>query len=273
MSLPRPTTYHLVLDLETIPDPALASYNEKTGAGAADADGDEGAEEKPVFRAPPHHKIVVCGSLLLAGPEQDYRPLRTRLDTDECEGLKRLIQTLSDKRVQLITFAGRSFDMPVVMNRAFHYGLPFPRWFSRDGGDYRYRYATWPHVDLMDQMSEYGSALRGKMGDIARLIGLPGKMGGDGSKVAKLVEEGRIEEVKTYNLEDLVEEAGVFFRWLRLRGDLTAAAYTRAADHLLAFMGGEPRLAPLLAATDRARFRQVDPWEPKPPSGDSSVAA
>lgn len=249
--------FNLVLDLETIRDPALA-----TCPSGALGPGNE-TEAAPEFPAAPHHKIVVCGALLLAGPEQDFRPLRYRLDTDEREGLKRLIQALSDKRVQLITFAGRSFDIPVVMNRALLYGFPFARFFSRDGGDYRYRYAAGPHIDLMDQLSEFGSARRAQLGDLVRLFGFPGKMAGDGSKVAGLMAAGRVEEVATYNLEDLVEQAALFLRWLRLRGDLSAAAYTRAADKLIAFMAGEPRLAPLLAATDTERFRTVDAWEPE----------
>lgn len=249
----RPS-FSLVLDLETIRDPELAP--------AANA---EPATDVPSIPAAPHHQIVVCGTLLLASPDQDYKPVRYRLDTDEREALKRLIQTLSDRRVQLVTFAGRSFDMPVVMARSLKHGLPFQRFFSRDGGDMRYRYSLGPHIDLMDQMSEWGSSLRPKLGDLVRLFGFPGKIAGDGSKVGEMVAAGRLDEVATYNLEDLTETAALFLRWMRLRGELDAAAYSRASRHLVDFMAREPRLHPLYRATNITRFCVIEDWEPREP--------
>jgi hypothetical protein len=68
-----------------------------------------------------------------------------------------------------------------------------------------------------------------KLGDVARLIGLPGKTDMDGSKVADVVAEGNIPEnmrkVGAYCLQDVIQTAIVFVRTRFHLGIITAEGY------------------------------------------------
>ncbi len=242
-------SFYLITDLETVRDP--------------DIDRDVDPEAGPRVDAPPHHQIVSFGTLLLGSRKHNFRPIRIRTD-DELEGLRSFIQTTSDTRVKVVTFAGRVFDMPIIVARALRRGLPFKRFFLRGGGDMRYRYGgvEGAHIDLMDQFSEYGASVRPRMGACTQLVGFPGKRGMDGSMVAEYVAQGRLEEVKIYNMEDLASAAGLFLRYLFLAGEVTHVSYGHAATELLAFLDTIPALGPFVAAINRPQFLEVDSWMP-----------
>lgn len=236
-------TQHLIVDIETIRNPDVP-YTGEEKAGS--------------LPAAPHHKIVVLGSLLLEGASLDFKPVGYHLDLDERIGIARFDAVLSARDVQLVTFAGRGFDVPVIAARAFHYGIPLDRLYRRGRHeDLRNRYDD-AHLDLMEEFSERGASPRPRLDAAARLIGFPGKTGVSGGDVARLVAEGRIEEVATYCLEDLVTTAAVFLRWKRLTGELDVAGYGRAAFALDAFTLDQPRLGNLYRAVNWSRFHGVE---------------
>lgn len=234
---------HVIVDVETV----------------RNADVPYTGEEKPGFvLAAPHHKVVVLGSLLLDGEAGDFKPLGYRLDADERAGVARFDALISARDVQLVTFAGRGFDVPVIAARAFHYGIPLERLYRRGReSNLRNRYDD-SHLDLMDELSERGAGTRPRLDAFARLAGFPGKTGVSGGDVARLVEEGRIEEVATYCFEDLVTTAAVFLRWKRLTGELDAAGYGRAARYLRDFVHEEERLTHFSSCVDWAQFYDVE---------------
>lgn len=236
-------TQHLVVDVETVRNTEIP-YTGEEKAGS--------------LPAAPHHKIAVLGSLLLEGAALDYKPVGYRLDLDERVGIARFDAVLSARDVQLVTFAGRGFDVPVIAARALHYGIPLDRLYRRGRHeDLRNRYDD-AHLDLMEELSERGASPRPRLDAVARLIGFPGKTGVSGGDVARLVAEGRIEEVATYCLEDLVTEAAVFLRWKRLTGELDAAGYCRSAGALRAFVAEEARLERLYRAVAWPQFCGVE---------------
>jgi predicted PolB exonuclease-like 3'-5' exonuclease len=88
----------------------------------------------------------------------------------------------------------------------------------------------------------------------ARLIGLPGKAGVDGSQVEALYQAGQIEALRQYCLSDVAQTAFVFLRYLLLSGQLDRARYQRAATDLLAAITADGRVARLVSGADRARL-------------------
>lgn len=76
----------------------------------------------------------------------------------------------------LVTWNGRTFDLPVVNMRSFLHRISC-EWYYKER-DLRYRYTEACHCDLMDFFSDFGAARSMKLGDVARLAGLPGKIGG-----------------------------------------------------------------------------------------------
>jgi hypothetical protein len=88
----------------------------------------------------------------------------------------------------------------------------------------------------------------------AKLIGMPGKLDCKGSNVQAMIDAGQIEQVRAYCMHDVVQTAALFLRVQLLRGKLAPASYVAAAEHLLATIAREPRLAPMLPHIDRDRL-------------------
>jgi predicted PolB exonuclease-like 3'-5' exonuclease len=152
----------------------------------------------------------------------------------------------------VVTWNGRGFDMPVITSRALKHGVSMPWWFS--DRHTRYRYSPEGHLDLMDFLSDFGAAKSGRLDVYAKLVGLPGKVGVDGSQVAPMVHAGRIDEVNAYCLCDVAQTAALFLRVQLLRGVIDRARYVELARGLLTFFDGDARLAPVTSNVDRARY-------------------
>jgi predicted PolB exonuclease-like 3'-5' exonuclease len=132
----------------------------------------------------------------------------------------------------LVTWNGRTFDLPVLSARALHLGVPWG-WYY-DERNIRYRYSSDGHDDLMDFLSDFGAARPMKLGDVARLIGLPGKTDMDGSKVEGIAAEGKSSanegKIAAYCLQDAVQTALVFLRTRYHLEIVDAAGYAASVD-------------------------------------------
>jgi hypothetical protein len=229
---------HLVLDIETIPDPELPR-----------------ADESDRVPPPPHNQIVTLGCMLL----EDYVPKRLGVVGEhkgEGEMLTDFAQWLDSKKPTVVTWNGRGFDMPVITSRALKHGVPMPWWFH--DRNTRYRYSTDGHFDLMDFLADFGATKNARLDSYARLVGFPGKVGVDGSQVQSLVHAGKIDEVSSYCLCDVSQTAAIFLRVELLRGIYDRARYRELAGALLGFVDEQPRLAPIRDKIDRARFALAD---------------
>ncbi len=113
------------------------------------------------------------------------------------------------------------------------------------------------HLDLMDFIADFGAAKSAKLDIVAKLCGMPGKVGVDGKDVGPMVHAGRIKEVREYCLCDVAQTAGVFLRVQLLRGELEPSAYRQAMQGLIEIIRGDARLAPVAAGLDEARLLTV----------------
>jgi predicted PolB exonuclease-like 3'-5' exonuclease len=225
---------HLVLDIETIPDPELPRV-------------EEGERVPP----PPFNRIVTLGCMLL----EDYAPRRLGVvgeGKEEGEMLADFAVWLDAKKPTVVTWNGRGFDMPVITSRALRHGISMPWWFT--DRNTRYRYSTDGHFDLMDFLADFGATKNARLDVYAKLIGFPGKVGVDGSQVLPLVHAGRNDEVNAYCLCDVAQTAAIFLRVELLRGSFDRARYRELARGLLTFLDEHPRVAPVAMKIDRARF-------------------
>ncbi len=128
-------------------------------------------------------------------------------------------------RPTLVSFNGRSYDIPVLELAAYRYGYSVPAWFNIDARTYeqaRNRYNSLAHLDLLDLMSNFGaSRISGGLNLLANLIGKPGKSGVDGSQVQGMYEAGKISEINDYCRCDVLDTYFVFLRTRVLLGKLT----------------------------------------------------
>lgn len=229
---------YLVLDIETIIDPGLPLP----------------VKAEPTLSLPPapYHQIVAIGVLWL---DADYRPIKLGIVGErkpEGEVLEDFVRFVDERRPDMITYNGRGFDLPVIVSRCLRHGVSFRHYFQTS--DVRYRFSAQGHLDLMDFLADYGATRAVPLDTLAKLVGLPGKVGVDGKDVGPMVHAGRLDEVYAYCLCDVVQTALLFLRLQLLRGQLDREGYRAAATALLASIEADERLHPVLHGIDRERL-------------------
>ncbi|HEY6565270.1 MAG TPA: 3'-5' exonuclease, partial [Pirellulaceae bacterium] len=116
----------------------------------------------------------------------------------------------------LVTFNGRSFDMPLLELAAYRYGISLPKWFSTTAKTWdqpRNRYNTNSHLDLQELLTNMGaSRFHGGLNLAASLIGKPGKMEITGYMVQDMYDAGRLQEITDYCRCDVLDTYFVFLR-------------------------------------------------------------
>jgi len=124
----------------------------------------------------------------------------------------------------LVTFNGRTFDVPLLELAAFRFGLNLSRWFAVKARSFeqpRNRYNLDSHFDLHDVLSNFGATrLTGGLNLAANLLGKPGKMDVQGHMVQDLYNEGRLAEINDYCRCDVLDTYFVFLRTQVLIGNL-----------------------------------------------------
>lgn len=230
-----------MLDIETILDPELPI------AEAADS------ERLP---APAHHQVVAIGALWIDAQAMPRRLGIVGEDHAESGILRDFAKLLDERRPTLVTYNGRGFDLPVIAMRCLRYGIPLAHYYQ--SRDVRYRFSPDGHLDLMDFIADFGATKMSKLDIIAKLCGMPGKVGVDGKDVGPLVHAGRIQEVRNYCLCDVVQTAAVFYRVELLRGQLPREQYQVCMRALLDMIGGDERLQPVAAGMNVPRLMLED---------------
>lgn len=229
----------LVFDIETVVDPELPIV-----------DGPDAQKLPP----PPHHQVIAIGALLLS--TSDLAPKRLGIvgrDSDDEQDILREFADLVEKHSPtLVTYNGRGFDLPVIALRCFRHGIPFRGYYR--GRDMRYRFTEAGHFDLMDYMSDFGAARPVKLDVMAKMCGMPGKVGVDGKDVGPLFFKGKIEEIRNYCLCDVIQTTGVFLRVQLLRGEISEEAYLSAMKQLILLAQSDERIQPVAEKMDLGRL-------------------
>lgn len=175
---------------------------------------------------------------------------------DERGILSDFAKFLEEKRPTLVTYNGRGFDLPVIASRCFRHGLTLRHYYT--SRDVRYRFSPEGHLDLMDYLADHGASKPARLDILAKLCGMPGKVGIDGKDVGPMVHAGKLQEVRDYCLCDVVQTAGVFLRTELLRGELDRDSYLVAMTQLLELIDKDPRVKPVAQLLDRKRLLLED---------------
>ncbi len=132
------------------------------------------------------------------------------------------------RRPTLVSFNGRSFDIPLLELAAFRYGLNVSSWFDSHAKSYdqpRNRFNTQSHLDLCEMLTNFGSTrFTGGLNLAANILGKPGKMGVQGDMVQDMYDAGRLAEINEYCRCDVLDTYFVFLRTRVLSGELSLGA-------------------------------------------------
>ncbi|MFA7209488.1 MAG: ribonuclease H-like domain-containing protein [Parcubacteria group bacterium] len=112
---------------------------------------------------------------------------------------------------QVVTFNGRTFDLPFLMLRSAINKVRTSRNFMS------YRYDAREHCDLLDQLTFYGASRRFSLDFYAKSFGIKSSKedGIDGSMVGGLYKEQRYLDVAFYCVRDLRTTKELYDYWNR----------------------------------------------------------
>ena len=125
-------------------------------------------------------------------------------DSSEKDIIQRFYAGIDKLTPTLVTWNGSGFDLPVMQQRGLINGVPAGRYWDMGEDDKDFKWNNYisryhaRHVDLMDVMASYNPRANAPLDQIAVLLGFPGKMGMDGSKVCDAFLEGKIKEIRDY---------------------------------------------------------------------------
>jgi predicted PolB exonuclease-like 3'-5' exonuclease len=149
----------------------------------------------------------------------------------EGELIQRFFEGVEKYTPQLVSWNGGGFDLPVLHFRGLIHNVKAPRYWDmgEDNRDFKWnnyisRYHA-RHLDLMDLLALYQPRANAPLGDLAQLMGLPGKLGMDGAGVWQAYQAGKIAEIRNYCEADVVNTYLVFLRFQLMRGALDNARH------------------------------------------------
>jgi len=220
----------LTFDIETIPD--IAGLRRLMDLGPEVSDG---AVAEAAFEArrqktggsdflPHHQHRVVCISCALQS-DKGFQ-VWSLCSEDESADVQRFFDGIEHYTPTIVSWNGSGFDLPVLNYRALIHGLRAPRFWDtgEDDRDFKWnnyisRYHS-RHTDLMDVLAMYGRAAV-PLDELAQLMGLPGKLGMDGSKVWEAYRAGGLDDIRRYCETDVVNTHLVYLAFEHLRGRLS----------------------------------------------------
>lgn len=228
----------LVFDIETIPDLALA--RQRFGL--------EDLADQQVYQAlthqfstgfPPHpyHQVVAI-SVVLHDPNRLRVWSLGDLQSTEKEMIQRFFEGVEQHVPTLVSWNGSGFDLPVLHYRALKHALVAPRYWEMGDSDPSFKWNNymnrfhWRHLDLMDVLSGYQGKAIAKLDLIAELLGFPGKLGMDGSKVWSAYQQGELQAIRDYCETDVMNTYLIYLRFERMRGNLSEELHAAYEDRL-----------------------------------------
>ncbi|MDB5864652.1 MAG: 3-5 exonuclease [Betaproteobacteria bacterium] len=231
----------LVFDIETVPD--VPGIRKLHGVDADVPDADVAAMAFQLRRQktghdflPLHLQRVVAISCALS--DRDAFKVWSIGAGTESEGeiIQRFFDGIEKYTPQLVSWNGSGFDLPVLHYRGMIHSVRAPRYWDTGDDDREFRYNNYisryhmRHCDVMDLLSLYQGRAVAPLDEIAQLLGLPGKLGMDGSQVWDAYQAGKLADIRNYCETDVVNTYLVFLRFQAMRGSITADQHRAQCD-------------------------------------------
>ena len=226
----------LVFDIETVPD--IAGIRRLRGIDDAVSDHDVAEMAFQLRRQATGsdflqhylHRVLVISCAL---QDRDSFKVWSLGTNGESEGeiIQRFFDGIEKYTPQLVSWNGGGFDLPVLHYRGLMHGVTAARYWDMGEDDREFKWNNYisryhhRHLDLMDLLALYQARANAPLDALAQLMGLPGKLGMDGSAVWGAYQQGRLAEIAQYCETDVVNTYLVFLRFQLMRGALTRAQH------------------------------------------------
>ncbi len=226
----------LVFDIETIPDTAglrilyelspETSTEDVTNIALHKCRQQNGTDILPLHQ----HRICAISCALREGENFKVWTLGDA-NSAEAEIIQGLFDAIEQYTPQLISWNGRSFDLPVLHSRGLIHGINASRYWDLGEDDQEFKYNNYHnryhtrHLDLMDTLAMFNGSGYTALDDLAKLCGFPGKQGMDGSKVWDAYKAGGIGDIRNYCETDVANTHLIFLRFKLMRGQLSQGIY------------------------------------------------
>lgn len=206
---------------------------------------------KNKFIRQPFHKIVAISFLsadierTAEGEKYILTEVRSggKLDSSEKELVAGFFSYLKAAKPRLVTFNGRTFDVPVLKYRAMVHGID-AKWYYQMGdkwNNYGSRYSLDWHCDLIEAFSDFGTSARVKMNELCAAFSIPGKLDVDGAQVQTLFDEGNLQEIRDYCELDVISTYLLYLKYAQHTGLTSSDNATAAQEDLISYLESNPR--------------------------------
>jgi 3'-5' exonuclease len=250
----------LVFDIETIPDIAagrklygLHELSDEDAVSALFAL----RREKVGNEFLPHYlqRVVAISLVLNQGTHIKVWSLGNE-QSDEKDLILRFFSGIDKYSPTLVSWNGSGFDLPVLHYRALLHGISAPTYWESGENRQSFRWNNYlnrfhyRHLDLMDILASYQHKAFAPLDEIASLLGFPGKMGMNGSKVWEQFSLGNLRGIRDYCETDVLNTFCVYLRFELMRGTLDQEGYEKTLQNLRHYLQTErekPHLQEFLA--------------------------
>jgi predicted PolB exonuclease-like 3'-5' exonuclease len=154
-------------------------------------------------------------------------------DAGEKEIIERFFSGIDKYIPTIVSWNGKSFDLPVLHYRSLVHGVQAPIYWETGDTNQSFRWNNYlsryhrRHTDLMDVLAGYEMRAAAPLDEIATLLGFPGKMGMSGARVWDNYLAGDIAGIRNYCETDVLNTYLVYLRFELINGTLTASEFDK----------------------------------------------
>jgi len=231
-----------VFDIETIPDVTggrkIFKLDNLSDAEVATAMYARQQQQTGHEFLPCHLQKIIAISIVLYSKNTIKIWSLGEEDSPEEELIDRFYTGINKYMPVLVSWNGAGFDLPVLHYRSLIHGITASTYWETGANEPSFKWNNYlnryhsRHLDLMDVLSGFNLKSAAKLDEVATLLGLPGKLGLDGSKVWDTYQSGNIKAIRNYCEIDVINTFLIYLRYELIRGNLNNIEYQREIERL-----------------------------------------
>jgi len=154
------------------------------------------------------------------------------IDSDEKSLIEEFFRGVAQAPT-LVSWNGNGFDLPVIHYRALHHMIASQTYWELGDDIQSFRWNNYQgrfherHTDLMDILARYQPRNFASLDDVAKLIGLPGKIGIGGDGIFEAYLDDRMQEIRNYCEIDSLNTFLIFLRFQYIRAKFSMEEYQK----------------------------------------------